>query len=434
VTAHRPATGADRGLSADVLVVGAGPAGSAAAAWLARAGHDVVLADAEAFPRDKPCGDGLTPRAVAELDALGLGSWLRSRAVNWGLRAAGFGQELYLPWPGGSLPRYGGAAPRLELDAAIRQIAVGAGARPLDGGRAVDVRREGGRVSDVVLALPAAGGARRRRPSTTTVRCRTLVVADGARSQLGRALGRAWHRDTAYGVAARAYVKSGRADDPWISSHLELRGSMGELLSGYGWIFPLGDGEVNLGVGTLATARHHADVNLRSLLSYYAGLRQTEWDLDGEPRGVWSALLPMGGAVSGVAGPNWALIGDAAGCVNPLNGEGIDYGLETGRLLAEHLSTVAGRADADLSAAWPALLRAHYGEAFSIARRLAGLLTVPGLLTAAGPVGMRSRSLMKLALRVMGNLVTPEDHDLLARVWRAAGRVSVRFDERPPFT
>jgi flavin-dependent dehydrogenase len=283
----------------------------------------------------------------------------------------------------------------------------------------VDVAVEGGRVTGVVLA------------DGRTIGCRTLVVADGARSQLGRSLGRRWHRDTAYGVAARAYVKSGRADDPWISSHLELRGSSGELLSGYGWIFPLGDGEVNLGVGTLATSRRPADVNLRSLLGYYAGLRRDEWELDGEPRAVWSALLPMGGAVSGVAGPNWALVGDAAGCVNPLNGEGIDYGLETGRLLAEQLST---HPDAELTAAWPALLRGHYGEAFSIARRLAGLLTVPGLLTAAGPVGMRSAALMTLALRVMGNLVTPEDTDALARVWRAAGRLSVRLDHRAPFS
>jgi menaquinone-9 beta-reductase len=405
----------------DVLVVGAGPAGSAAAAWLARSGREVALADAATFPRDKPCGDGLTPRAIAELRALGLAEWLRGRAVNWGLRAAGFGQELYLPWPGGSLPRYGGAAPRVELDAAIREVALSAGAVPLEGRRAVDVVRSGERVTGVVFAGP-------RDAAPVTVACRTLVVADGARSQLGRVLGRTWHKDTAYGVAARAYVKSGRNDDPWISSHLELRGAAGELLSGYGWVFPLGDGEVNLGVGTLATARHPPDVNLRSLLAYYADLRREEWQLDGEPRAVWSALLPMGGAVSGVAGPNWALIGDAAGCVNPLNGEGIDYGLETGRLLAAHLGSRE-----DLGRSWPGLLREHYGEAFSIARRLAGLLTVPGLLPAAGPVGMRSRTLMKLALRVMGNLVTPEDSDALARVWRAAGRLSVRLDERPPF-
>jgi flavin-dependent dehydrogenase len=168
-------------------------------------------------------------------------------------------------------------------------------------------------------------------------------------------------------------------------------------------------------------------VQLRGLLQYYADSRREDWRLDGPVRAPASALLPMGGAVSGVAGRNWALVGDAAGCVNPLNGEGIDYGLETGRMAAALLG------EADWSHAWPALLRRHYGEAFSIARRLAGLLTLPRLLPAAGPVGMRSRALMTVALRVMGNLVTEADRDLVARAWRLAGRLSVRLDERPPF-
>jgi menaquinone-9 beta-reductase len=403
----------------DVLVVGAGPAGSAAAAWAARSGADVVLADAAVFPRDKTCGDGLTPRAIAELDLLGLGDWVRSHGRNRGLRAAGFGQELLLPWPGGSLPDHGGAVPRTELDARIRQVAVDDGAVPLEGARAVDVQRNGDRVAGVVFRRPDG--------TTDTVTCRRLVVADGVRSPLGRVLGRQWHRDTAYGVAARGYVSSGRSDDEWISSHLELRGAAGELLSGYGWVFPLGGGEVNIGVGTLATARRPAGVQLTSLLDVYTGQRRQEWQLDGDVRAPASALLPMGGAVSGVAGRNWALVGDAAGCVNPLNGEGIDYGMETGRTLAGLLD------EPDWSLAWPATLRRHYGEAFSIARRLAGLLTLPRFLPAAGPVGMRSRALMTVALRVMGNLVTEADRDLVARAWRAAGRLSVRLDSRPPF-
>jgi menaquinone-9 beta-reductase len=83
--------------------------------------------------------------------------------------------------------------------------------------------------------------------------------------------------------------------------------------------------------------------------------------------------------------------------------------------------------------AWPALLREHYGEAFSIARRLAGLVTVPRLLPTLGPAGMRSDWLMTLALRWMGNLVTDEDRDRAARVWRWAGRRSIALDHRPPF-
>ena len=403
----------------DVLVVGAGPAGAAAATWAARAGLTVTLADAAAFPRDKSCGDGLTPRAMGELDRLGLGTWARGHTVNDGLRAHGFGQVLELPWPGGSLPAQGSAVARAELDHRIRDGAIDAGAHPLPPARAVDVVRSGDRVRGVVFEVD---GERRE------VLCDRLVVADGVRSPLGRVLGRRWHRDTVYGVAARSYLDSGRDDDRWISSHLELRGSGGELLSGYGWIFPLGGGQVNLGVGTLATAKHPANIALRPLLEFYAGQRREEWQLGQQIRMATSALLPMGGAVTGVAGTNWALIGDAAACVNPLNGEGIDYGLETGRLVVDLLSNTA-----DLHRAWPALLRSHYGPAFSIARRLAGLITVPGLLARLGPIGMRSRTLMTVALRVMGNLITETDRDVVARAWRLAGRASYALDSRPPF-
>ncbi|MCB0935937.1 MAG: FAD-linked oxidoreductase, partial [Mycobacterium sp.] len=141
-----------------------------------------------------------------------------------------------------------------------------------------------------------------------------------------------------------------------------------------------------------------------------------------------SALLPMGGAVSGVAGPNWLLIGDAAACVNPLNGEGIDYGLETGRLAASMLGAP------DLAAAWPALLADHYARGFSVARRLGLLLTLPRFLPLTGPVAMRSRRLMGLAVRVMGNLVTDEDADWVAKVWRSAGYGSRILDRRKPFS
>lgn len=90
-------------LTTDVLVIGAGPTGSSAAAWAARAGLDTLLVDAAQFPRDKACGDGLTPRAIAEMTRLGMGDFLSDRPRNWGLRAAGFGRTWHLPWPGGSM-------------------------------------------------------------------------------------------------------------------------------------------------------------------------------------------------------------------------------------------------------------------------------------------------------------------------------------------
>ena len=407
-------------LDAEVLVVGAGPSGSAAAAWAARAGLGVLVVDAREFPRDKACGDGLTPRAMVELRRLGLGDWLDGRITHHGLRLAGFGNEVEIPWPGPSFPPVSSAIPRTELDDRVRKVAGDSGAGMLLGSKAVDVQRDSaGRVSEVVLA----DGRR--------VACRWLIVADGARSTLGRVLGRQWHQETVYGVAARAYLRSPRSSEPWISSDLELRSTGGEVLPGYGWIFPLGNGEVNLGVGALATAKRPADVALRPLIRHYTDLKRAAWGFEGEPRAVASALLPMGGAVSGVAGPNWMLVGDAAGCVNPLNGEGIDYGLETGRLAAEFLQS--GDV-ATMALAWPALLREHYARGFSVARRLGLLLTLPRFLPLAGPLGMRSAALMDIAVRVMGNLVTDEDADAVARFWRFAGAGSRAVDRRKPFS
>lgn len=409
-----------RTVETEVLVVGAGPAGSSAAAWAARNGHEVTIIDKEKFPRDKPCGDGLTPRAVKELTSLGLSDWLSTKPRNIGLRAAGFGQELLLPWKSPSLPEWGSAVPRTELDNQILQVAKDSGANVQDGFAAEDVEVVNGSINKVIT---------KSENEIVEYKVKNVIIADGVRSHLGRKLNRTWHRDTAYGVAARAYIKSERHDDPWISSHLELRGAENEILSGYGWIFPQGNGEVNIGVGTLATQKRPAEINLRALMSQYTEEQRENWKLEGELRLPWSAMLPMGGAVSGVAGNNYMFIGDAAGCVNPLNGEGIDYGLETGRLAAQLINT-----EHNFSQVWPTLLKDQYGYAFSIARRLAGYLTIPGLLPALGPIGMRSRSLMKVALRVMGNLVTPEDEDLVARIWRKSGALSVKVDHRPPFS
>lgn len=419
--------------AADVLVVGAGPAGSAAAAYAADAGHQVVLADAAVFPRDKTCGDGLTPRAVAELDRLGLGHLLQDRPRIDGLELNGWGRSVYVPWPAGRFPAYGSAVARVELDDAIRVLAVERGAQMISGAKAVGVEVDDNRVQTVTL--DTVDGPR-------TLRVGQVIVADGVRSGLGKLLGRQWHRDTAYGVAARAYVPSPRADAHIMGSHLELRGPEGELLPGYGWVFPLGtadseslagiergagEGLLNVGVGALATSKRPAHMALRPILEHYAAMVGDDWQITGKPVRIASALLPMGGAVSNVAGRNWMLIGDAAACVNPLNGEGIDYALETARLAVDLLGY------SDHTNAWRALLVEHYGLAFSAARRLAGLLTMPQTVPALGRPGIRSARLMSLVVRVMGNLITADDTDLVARAWHSAGAISTRVDARPPF-
>lgn len=383
----------------DLVVVGAGPAGSAAAIAAQRAGLRTLLLDAQGPRRDKTCGDGLTPRAVETLHRLGLEV---PAYRNRGLKLHGFGGDVVAPWPRGE----GSASPRATFDAMLVDAASRAGADVRQNTAATGVQFDGSAIS----AVETTGGV---------VRTRWVVVADGVRSPFGKLLGRQWHRGQVYGIAARSYCASPFADEPWMHSHVELRDADGEIQPGYGWIFPLGDGHVNLGCGALSTDARPAKVNTKKLLSLYASQQREQWQL-GQEQDVASALLPMGGAVSNVAGPNWALVGDAAACVNPLNGEGIDYGLETA-VLAVELIAQGG----DLTLAWPALLREHYGDAFTLARTLARLLTYPQFLPLAGPVALRGlggKYLMPAAARLMGNLVTDEDRDLVARAWRVAGK------------
>ena len=326
-------------VSTDVLVVGAGPAGSAAAAWAARAGRDVVLADAAAFPRDKPCGDGLTPRAIAELDRLGLGDWVRAHGINRGLRATGFGVVLTLPWPGGSLPDHGGAVPR-----------TGAGRADPRGraeGRGRGVRRGAGRGR-------RTGRRARHRRRVRRRPHRAVPQADRRRRRAVDARPGAGPR-----VAPRHGLRGGR---PRLHQVRPQRRRVDLLAPRAARRGRRGARRVRVGVPALATARSTSasapsppqPARRRSGCAassqHYADARREDWQLDGPVRLPASALLPMGGAVSHVAGHNWALIGDAAGCVNPLNGEGIDYGLETGRLVAELLAD-----ERHLGVGWPAV-------------------------------------------------------------------------------
>lgn len=395
----------------DVLVVGAGPSGSAAAIHAAQEGYSVLLVDAASFPRDKTCGDGLTPRAIHQLRRLGVMERVTAGYTNNGLKLHGFGGSVTAPWPDGHFGTVGSAMPRTRFDALLVDAAVERGAVLWSNAPAVDVEFDGARLSRVTV---------RRGGVDTQVSPKWVIVADGVRSPFGKLLGRQWHRGEVYGIAARSYCSSPYSAEPWIHSHVELKDADGVVQPGYGWIFPLGDGDVNLGCGALSTDARPAKVNTRKLLEFYASRQRTEWEL-GRPRDIASAMLPMGGAVSNVAGRNWLIIGDAAACVNPLNGEGIDYGLETAEL-AVGLIGAQGR---DLTLVWPHVLREHYGEAFLLARTAARLLTYPKFLPLVGPLGLRGpvgAMLMPAAARLMGNLVTDGDRDLMARLWRAAGR------------
>ncbi|AKK02242.1 geranylgeranyl reductase family protein [Corynebacterium epidermidicanis] len=395
-------------VSTDLLIVGAGPGGSTAAIYAARQGLSTLLIDAAEFPRDKTCGDGLTPRAIHQLRKLGLADDILRNYTSHGLKLHGFGGSVTAPWADSAFGPEGSAMPRTELDNYLVQHAASQPEVTLwQGAEAGEIQFANGQIEQVHVRV----GEQER-----VVKPRVVIVADGVRSTFGKRLGREWHRGEVYGIAARSYCPTPLHDEPWIHSHLELRDSSGAIQPGYGWIFPLANGRVNLGCGALSTDERPARINTKKLLRTYADSMRDEWKL-GEPTEVASALLPMGGAVSGVAGPNWMLIGDAAACVNPLNGEGIDYGMETAELAVELAAT-----SKDFSLLWPHVLRTQYGDTFQLARTLARALTYPQFLPMTGPLGLNTPLLMRSAARLMGNLVTEEDNDIVARLWRTAGR------------
>jgi geranylgeranyl reductase family protein len=393
---HRPNS------ARDVVVVGAGPAGAAAAYWLARAGYDVAIVEKAVFPRAKTCGDGLTPRAVRQLLDMGLAAQLGRAHPYDGLRATAQGQTLELRWPTHpGLPTTGLVLTRFDLDQLVAGQAVAAGATLFEG-HVAEPLFEAGVVTGVV-ARPKTGGRPLR------LAARYVVVADGSNSRVGRALGASRQRSWPLGMAIRSYWASPRSSEPWLESHFALSGEDGRPLPGYGWIFPLGDGRVNVGVGLLTTSGRARGVNTTRLLDTFVRSVADDWGLDPDrpltpPTG---GKLPMGLAVGPRVGPGYLLAGDAAGAINPYNGEGIAYGYETGRLAAWAIGR-AFETDGDLSA-YEERLRTLYGGYYRLGRGFVRVMSQPSLLSGALRIGLRSKVVMEPVVRLMANLLRPDD-------------------------
>ena len=410
----------------DVLVIGGGPAGAATSYWLAEAGHDVVFVEKKTFPREKTCGDGLTPRAVRQLQDMGLDERLGDFHRYDGLRACAHGRSLELRWP--DHPRYpshGYVVRRCDLDTMVAEHAVKAGATMRQGTEAVSPLVRDGIVVGAVVKDKERG-------TSEEVHARYVVVADGANSRIGRALGSARRRSWPQGMAIRGYFESPLSTEPWIESALDIRDRAGASLPGYGWIFPLGDGQINVGIGLLSTFRDFRSVNTTHIMNEFAATAPAYWGISPDtatsvPTG---GRLPMGGSIHPKVGPTWVLVGDAAGSINPFNGEGIDYAYETGRLAASLLDEALRTGDGMALQRYPELLDAEYGLYFKVARLFAKVIGRPALMRELTRVGMHSHTLMDWVLRIMANLLREDELGPAEAVYKAAAGIVRVVPER----
>jgi menaquinone-9 beta-reductase len=396
----------------DVVVVGAGPAGSACGYWLADAGWDVVVVEKKQFPREKTCGDGLTPRGVRQLADMGLEDALAGSHRYTGLRAYGFGRSIEMRWPQHpNFPDYGYTITRHDLDGLVAARAEAAGATLLQGTEVVAPV-----VDDSVAPtqpLPTLSGVTVKEKGSETARAikgRYVVVADGSNSRIGRVLGTTRRRELPLGMALRGYYRSDRHDDQFIESHLDIRDAEGNAVPGYGWIFPMGDGRVNVGVGLLSSEQRWKGLNTTHLMDAFVGYAPVSWGLSpetscGPPTG---GKLPMGLSVGPRAGGNVLIAGDASGAINPFNGEGIAYAYETGRLAASALGHALTGEGTEALLDYERELNAAYGPYYKVARAFVHMISHPEAMRLCVSLGMRSDALMNALLRIMANLMRPD--------------------------
>jgi geranylgeranyl reductase family protein len=409
VTEHAPSApkqpSADE---ADVIVVGAGPSGATTAFYLAQSGLDVLLLEKSRFPREKVCGDGLTPRAVKSLVGMGISvseqdGWVRNK----GLRVIGAGQRLELAWPElSSYPGFGVVRTRHDLDEALARRAEQAGARLLEGVTVTGpVRHErSGRITGVIAR--ADGGEER------SYAARVVVAADGNSSRLSVSMGLRKRDDRPLGVAVRTYYKSPRHNDDYLESWLDLWDG-DRLLPGYGWIFGMGDGTSNIGLGLLNTSAAFGHTDYHALLRKWLKAMPAEWGFTEENRTapIRGAALPMGFNRTPQYHQGLLLAGDAAGMVNPFNGEGIAYAMESGEILARTVVQALARgrgADTErVLAGYPQALSQEYGGYYTLGRVFVKLIGKPSFMRFATKHGMSRPALMRFALKLLANLTDP---------------------------
>ena len=391
----------------DIIVIGGGPAGAATAIQAARGGASVAIFEKAPIGRDKVCGDGLTPRAIGALQELDID--LEGIHKITGLRMIAGKTRRELKWPtGGSFPPFGAVWTRKELDSHLLETASQSGAKIFYETEALPEF-----VDNKVIGV--TNGSEKWTADL-------VVAASGAPGKVARMLGAERKTDEPYGLAIRTYVESPRHADEYLEASLAMRDANGTPIPGYGWMFPTGNGTVNLGVGALSTMKGFRKLNLNTLCDIYRDSIADEWEVGPyleKPR-AWR--LPMTSQKR--HGNGWVAVGDAAGLINPMNGEGIDYSLESGMLISDLYlkdpQTAPGRYDRIIGERFDGFLRTG--------RRFSFLIGHPLILRSGLRVAVSNEFMANMTLQVMGNLVDSSTPGAAGRVLRFADKALATAD------
>jgi len=320
---------------ADIVIVGAGPGGTATAYYAARAGLSVLLLDRQRFPRDKPCGDGLMPHAAGEVTLMGLGDWLDAphhghfSGFSFYTQSALLRQRVPPTFHG----PHGYVVAREETDAKLLERAREAGADFRANVRATELLRSpAGNVTGVEAVSDG---------ETLRFEAPLVVAADGVGGFAGE--GMKAHQNS---VARRQYFRNVSGPDRE-DLHVFITKDMNEHGAGYGWVFYFGDGRANVGAGVSTKTLERTGRNLKDFYDrFLEEPRMAEWLEDAEPEGPpksWSLKMGMWGAKRHAQG--LMTVGDAASMVHPISGEGVGYAIESGRLAAAWAHEARSRND-----------------------------------------------------------------------------------------
>ncbi|MDO5726500.1 MAG: geranylgeranyl reductase family protein [Bowdeniella nasicola] len=417
---------------ADVIVVGAGPAGSAAAHYLATLGRDVIVLEKSTFPRDKVCGDGLTPGAVRELLLMGMDldpadGWMRNK----GLRVVGGGHTIMLPWPETpTYPNYGMAKARQSLDLALITHAQASGATLIENAMATaPIQLPSGRIIGVQARIKSDEYPRGR---TVEFRAPVVIDAGGVSARIATAVGITKRDDRPLGVAVRTYFRTPLHDDEWMESQLELwDGPRGKsnLLPGYGWIFPLGDGTANVGLGSVSSTARATRLDYKAIFRAWMQNAPASWQFtpDNQVGPLRSAALPMAYNRTPHYRQGLMLVGDAGGMVSPFNGEGITYALKAGRIAAEVIHLALARTSAygteKTLRTYPREMATAHGGYFALGRSFVKLIEHPEIMRICTRYGLTRPTLMRFVHKLLSDGYEHRGGDAMDRLIAALTRI-----------